>query len=108
MAAASTPPTQNQQPQQWTVIERGGYCYTPGLSLNPLFSLSRPFFKPSNPILLFQHLAATYGRIVHYKLGWQHIVFINHPDFILEILIHHPQQMIKERDAGRLKIHPGE
>ena len=109
MAAASTPPTQDQQPpQQWTVIERGGYRYPPGLSLNLLFYLRRRFFKPSNPILLFEHLAATYGRIAHYKLGWQHIVFINHPDFIREVLVNHPQEMIKERTQRRMKILLGE
>ncbi len=113
MAAANTspPPGQNsdQQPQpQWTVIERGQYRYPPGLSLNLVFYLRRRFFKPSNPILLFEHLAATYGRIAHYKLGWQHIVFINYPEFIREILVNHPQQMIKERTQRRMKILLGE
>jgi cytochrome P450 len=109
MAAADTSSATNQQaPQQWTVIERGAYRYPPGLSLNLLFYLRRRFFKPSNPILLFEHLAATYGRIAHYKLGWQHIVFINHPDFIREILVNHPQEMIKERTQRRMKILLGE
>jgi cytochrome P450 len=105
MATASTPPgTDQQPPQNWTVIERRGYRYPPGLSLNLLFYLRRRFFKPSNPILLFQHLAATYGRIAHYKLGWQHIVFINHPEFIREVLVNHQQEMIKERTQRRMKI----
>lgn len=109
MAAATTPPSADRQPpQQWTVIERGGYRYPPGLQLNLLFYLRRRFFKPSNPILLFEHLAATYGRIAHYKLGWQHIVFINHPDFIREVLVNHQQEMIKERTQRRMKILLGE
>src|SRR6202012_289885 len=109
MAAADTSSATDQQsPQQWTVIERGAYRYPPGLSLNLLFYLRRRFFKPSNPILLFEHLAATYGRIAHYKLGWQHIVFINHPEFIREILVNHPQEMIKERTQRRMKILLGE
>jgi cytochrome P450 len=109
MAAADTSSATNQQaPQQWTVIERGSYRYPPGLSLNLLFYLRRRFFKPSNPILLFEHLAATYGRIAHYKLGWQHIAFINHPEFIREILVNHPQEMIKERTQRRMKILLGE
>jgi cytochrome P450 len=108
MAAAGTSPADPQPPQNWTVIERGTYRYPPGLSLNLLFYLRRRFFKPSNPILLFEHLAATYGRIAHYKLGWQHIVFINHPDFIREILVNHPQEMIKERTQRRMKILLGE
>jgi cytochrome P450 len=109
MAAPSTSPAPDQQPPQpWTVIERGQYRFPPGLSLNLLFYLRRRFFKPSNPILLFEHLAATYGRIAHYKLGWQHIVFINHPEFIREILVNHPQEMIKERTQRRMKILLGE
>jgi cytochrome P450 len=111
MAASSTSAPGQQpdpQPQQWTVIEHGGYSYPPGLSLKLLFYLRRRFFKSSNPILLFENLAATYGRIAHYKLGWQHIVFINHPDFIREVLINHPQEMIKERTQRRMKILLGE
>jgi cytochrome P450 len=112
MATASTSPAPGehpqQQPQKWTVIEHGAYRYPPGLSLNLLFYLRRRFFKPSNPILLFEHLAATYGRIAHYKLGWQHIVFINHPEFIREVLVNHPQEMIKERTQRRMKILLGE
>src|SRR5690348_3942314 len=104
--AAASPSPEPQQP--WTVIERGGYRYPPGFELNLLFYLRRRFFKPSNPIVLFQHLADTYGRIAHYKLGWQHIVFINHPEFIREILVGHPQEMIKERTQRRMKILLGE
>ena len=105
MAAASPSP---EPQQQWSVVARGGYCYPPGFELNLLFYLRRRFFKPSNPIVLFQHLADTYGRIAHYKLGWQHIVFINHPEFIREILVGHPQEMIKERTQRRMKILLGE
>ena len=110
MAATSTPPTEHSTPpaKPWTVIERGGYRYPPGLSLNLPFYIIRRFFNPSNPILLFQHLAQTYGRIAHYKLGWQHIVFINDPEFIREILINYPNQMIKERTQRRMKILLGE
>jgi cytochrome P450 len=114
MATATTPPqngNQNSEPRPsrtWTVIERGAYRFPPGLSLNLPFYIIRRFFNPSNPILLFQHLAATYGRIAYYKLGWQHIVFINHPDFIRDILINHPQEMIKERTQRRMKILLGE
>jgi cytochrome P450 len=104
--AAANPSPEPQQP--WTVIERGRYRYPPGFSLNFLFYLRRRFFKPSNPIVLFQHLADTYGRIAHYKLGWQHVVFINHPEFIREILTGHPQEMIKERTQRRMKILLGE
>jgi cytochrome P450 len=108
MATPGTFQPQDSQQPDWTIIARGAYRFPPGLSLNLLFYLRRRFFKPSNPILLFEHLAATYGRIAHYKLGWQHIVFINHPEFIREILVNHPQEMIKERTQRRMKILLGE
>src|SRR5271168_1259297 len=89
---------------EWIVEERGGYRYPPGLKLNLPFYLVRRFFKPGNPIRLFEHLVATYGRISHYKIGPSHIVFINDPDLIWEILINQPQNFIKERTQRRMKI----
>src|SRR5580700_5757965 len=95
-------------PPPWTVVERDGYRYPPGLHLNLPFYLLRRFFKPGNPIALFQHLAQTYGRMAHYRLGLSHIVFVNQPDFIHEILINQPQHFIKERTQRRMKILLGE
>jgi cytochrome P450 len=92
----------------WIVEERGGYRYPPGLKMNLPFYLVRKFFKPGNPILLFEHLVRTYGRASHYMLGPSHIVFINDPGLIWEILINHPQDMIKERTQRRMKILLGE
>jgi cytochrome P450 len=92
----------------WIVEERDGYRYPPGLKMNLPFYLVRKFFKPGNPILLFEHLVATYGRIAHYKLGPSHIVFINDPGLIWEVLINQPQNFIKERTQRRMKILLGE
>ena len=93
---------------EWVVEERDGYRYPPGLKLNLPFYLSRRFFRPGNPILLFEHLVAAYGRVSHYKIGPSHIVFINDPEFIREILINQPQNFIKERTQRRMKILLGE
>src|ERR1700722_10662038 len=90
----------SQQP--WTVLERDGYRFPPGLQLNLPFYLVRRFFKPGNPIALFEHLAQTYGRMAHYRLGLSHIVFVH------EILINQPQHFIKERTQRRMKILLGE
>ncbi len=92
----------------WIVEERDGYRYPPGLKLNLPFYLARRFFKPGNPIRLFEHLIANYGRISHYMLGPSHIVFINDPGLIWEILINQPQNFIKERTQRRMKILLGE
>ncbi len=95
-------------PRQWTVVERDGYRFPPGLQMNLPFYLLRRFFKPGNPIALFEHLTKTYGRMAHYRLGLSHIVFINEPAFIHEILINQPQHFIKERTQRRMKILLGE
>jgi cytochrome P450 len=92
----------------WVVEERGAYRYPPGLKMNLPFYLVRKFFKPGNPILLFEHLVATYGRISHYMLGPSHIVFVNDPGLIWEILVNQPQNFIKERTQRRMKILLGE
>jgi cytochrome P450 len=110
--AAPNQPQASEQPRETSaepiILERGGFRFPPGLKLNLPFYLLRRFFRPGNPILLFEHLAATYGRIAHYKLGWQHIVFLNDPKYIQEILINQAQHFIKERTQRRMKILLGE
>jgi cytochrome P450 len=93
-----------QSSSEWVVEERNGYRYPPGLKLNLPFYLVRRFFKPGNPIRLFEHLVTTYGRVSHYRIGRSHIVFINDPTLIWEILINQPQNFIKERTQRRMKI----
>jgi cytochrome P450 len=87
--------------------ERSGYRYPPGFERNLLWYAFRKF-RPANPILLFQHLAATYGDIAHYKIGHHHIVFLNHPDYIREVLVVQNDNFIKERTVQRTKMLLGE
>jgi cytochrome P450 len=99
---------QTRDEKDWIVEERDGYRYPPGLKLNLPLYLSRKFFRPGNPIRLFEHLVATYGPVSHYKIGPSHIVFINDPGLIYEVLINQPQNFIKERTQRRMKILLGE
>ncbi len=99
---------QTRDEKNFIVEERDGYRYPPGLKLNLPLYLSRKFFKPGNPIRLFEHLVATYGPVSHYKIGLSHIVFINDPGLIAEVLINQPQNFIKERTQRRMKILLGE
>jgi cytochrome P450 len=92
----------------WIVEERGGYRFPPGLKLNLPLYLSRRFFRVGNPILLFEHLTKTYGRMAYYRVGPSHIVLVNEPDFIREILVVQAQNFIKERTQKRMKILLGE
>lgn len=86
------------------VIQEGEFRLPPGLQRNLPLYLFRRFFRPGNPILLFEHLAKTFGPVSHYKLGGSHIVFINDPELIREILVNQAGSFIKERTQQRMKI----
>ena len=90
------------------VIEHNGFRYPPGLRRNLPFYLFSRFFRASNPILLFEYLQQQYGSISHYRLGPNHIVFLNDPEYIREILINQAPLFIKERTQRRMKILLGE
>jgi cytochrome P450 len=81
--------------------------FPPGFQRNLLWFAFRRF-RPANPILLFQHLAQDYGDIAHYKIGWNHIVFLNHPDYIRDVLVVQNDNFIKERTVQRTKMLLGE
>lgn len=85
----------------------GKYHLPHGLERNLLWFALRKF-RPANPILLFQHLADEYGDIAHYKIGWHHILFLNHPDYIREVLVAQNDNFIKERTVQRSKMLLGE
>ena len=86
---------------------RAAYRFPPGFERNLLWFAFRRF-RPANPVLLFQHLANTYGDIAHYKIGWNHIIFLNHPDYIREVLVVQNDNFIKERTVRRTKMLLGE
>jgi cytochrome P450 len=88
--------------------DEGAFCFPPGLRRNLPFYLFTRFFRPGNPILLFEHLVKNYGPVSHYKLGGSHIVFINDPELIREILVNQAPAFIKERTQQRMKILLGE
>jgi cytochrome P450 len=85
----------------------GEYRFPPGLEKNLLWFALRKL-RPANPIQLFQSLAEKYGDIAHYKIGWHHIVFLNHPDYIREVLVVQNDNFIKERTVRRTKMLLGE
>ncbi|MFZ0731773.1 MAG: cytochrome P450 [Candidatus Sulfotelmatobacter sp.] len=101
MAAA----VQNGLPDQTNQF--GSYHFPPGFQRNLLWLAFRRV-RPANPIYLFQHLADEYGDIAHYKIGWNHIVFLNHPDYVREVLVVQNDNFIKERTVRRSKMLLGE
>src|SRR5579871_2758837 len=89
------------------IAEHRGYRFPPGFEKNLLWFAFRKF-RPANPIILFQHLAEEYGDIAHYKIGWHHILFLNHPDYIREVLVVQNDNFVKERTVQRTKMLLGE
>src|SRR6202167_627391 len=83
------------------------YRFPPGCQRNILWFALRKF-RPANPIVLFQHLAETYGDIAHYKLAHHHIVFLNHPEYIREVLVVQNDNFVEERTVQRSKMLLGE
>ncbi len=105
---ATLSPQQAPAQPRFTVIERGAFRYPPGLRRNLPFYLFSRFFRASNPILLFEYLQQQYGVASHYRLGPNHIVFLNDPELIREVLITKAPLFIKERTQRRMKILLGE
>lgn len=84
-----------------------GYRFPPGLRHNLLwYVLSK--FRPGDPIALFQYLAREYGDIAHYKIGPHHLVFLNQPEYIREILVVQNDNFVKERTVQRTRMLLGE
>ena len=96
-----------QNPLRNRGTKRGEYRFPPGFERNLLWFAWRRF-RPANPIFLFEHLVEKYGDIAHYKIGWNHIVFLNHPDYIREILVVQNDNFVKERTVRRSKMLLGE
>jgi cytochrome P450 len=100
--------TAQQVENRWPVEERGGYRFPPGLKRNLPLYLFRRFFRPGDPIRLFEYLAANFDRVSSYRIGPSQIVLMNDPELIREVLIVQPQNFIKERTQRRMKILLGE
>ncbi len=89
------------------LVRRGSYVFPPGLRLNLPLYLFHKFFKPGNPILLFEHLRR-YGRAAHYRILWNDVVLLNEPEDIREVLIDKAASFGKDRTQKRMKILLGE
>lgn len=91
----------------WIRRSNPNYSFPPGLEHNLLWYAFRKF-KPQDPIALFEELARRFGPIAHYQIGPEHIVFVNHPEWIREILVVQNDNFVKERTVQRTKMLLGE
>ena len=89
------------------LVRHGRYLYPPGLRMNLPFYLFHKFFKPGNPILLFEHLRR-FGRAAHYTILFHHVVLLHDPSDIREVLIDKAASFGKDRTQKRMKILLGE
>jgi cytochrome P450 len=86
---------------------KGGYRFPPGMPHNLAWNVLRRR-RLVNPIHHFQNLTAKFGDMAHYKVGRSHIVFINNPEYIREILVVQHANFVKERTQRRSKLLLGE
>jgi cytochrome P450 len=89
------------------LVRRGNFVYPPGLRMNLPFYLFHKFFKPGNPILLFEHLRR-YGRAAHYRILFRDVVLLHDPSDIREVLVDKAASFGKDRTQKRMKILLGE
>ena len=61
-----------------------------------------------DPLAFLQRAAREYGDIVYFKMGPQHVYFLNHPDYIKDVLVTHNQNFVKGRALQRSKRLLGE
>jgi cytochrome P450 len=83
------------------------YHFPPGLKHNLIWYAFRKF-RPGDPIALFQYLTEKFGDAIHYKIGPKHIVFLNDPVLIREVLVVQNDNFTKERTVRRTKMLLGE
>ncbi len=89
------------------VHESAAFRFPPGMKHNLVWYAFRQF-RPADPIHLFEHLAREFGTIAHYKIGPSHIVFVNDPALIREVLVVQHDNFVKERTQRRTRMLLGE
>lgn len=61
-----------------------------------------------DPLRYAQHLQAKYGDVVHFMIGTQHVVMLNHPDLIHDVLVTHNRNFTKGYTLQQAKRIVGE
>ncbi len=97
-------PSTNQSQRR---VRRQGYSFPPGPRRNLLWNVLRTL-RPVDPLAFFAMLARDYGDMAHYRVGRLDVVFVNHPDYVREVLVAQSDAFIKERTVQRMKLLVGE
>jgi cytochrome P450 len=96
------------RPAHTLTTKTGEWRIPPGLRKTLPFYLHKPWARLGKPILLFEYMARNCGPISHYMLFGNHVVFLNDPDAIREVLVNQASKFVRERTIVRLKILLGE
>lgn len=96
------------RPAHTLKTKTGEWRIPPGLRKTLPFYLHKPWARLGKPILLFQHMAKHCGPISHYMLFGNHVIFLNDPAAIREVLVNQANKFVRERTIVRLKILLGE
>jgi cytochrome P450 len=73
----------------------------------------RPFLgaliRPGrDPLALFTSFARTYGDITHFRMAGEQVYFLNHPQYIRDVLVTYQKNFTKSRGLERAKRFLGE
>jgi len=69
------------------------------------FRLAARFYR--NPAGFLLEVAREYGDIAHVRVGGQHIILLNHPDLIQDVLVTHNHNFVKTRTHTIRILGPG-
>ena len=96
------------RPAHTYTTKTGTWRIPAGLKKALPFYLHKPWARIGKPIRLFEYMARNCGPIAHYKLFNIHVIFLNDPEYIREVLINQASSFVRERTIKRLKILLGE
>ncbi len=108
MATKISPPPNSPPTEPSGAETNPAAAMPPGLRLNLPIYILRRFFRPTNPILLFEYLRKTYGTAASYRIFGTNVLLLSEPDQIQEVLVTKGQAFIKERTQRRMRILLGE
>jgi cytochrome P450 len=61
-----------------------------------------------DPLGFMTRLAHTYGDVCSFHVGLEHIFFVNHPDYVHDVLVNHYDNFLKGRGSQRSRRFLGE
>lgn len=79
----------------------------PGPRGNPFFG-SFVVKSRREPLRFVTHLAREYGDVSSFRIGFDRVYFINHPDYIKDVLVNHYDHFLKGAGRQRAKRFLGE